>query len=295
MIKEFKAKTCAFDAEWVPCAESGRRLLGLEKDMPEADVFEAMWAHDRKEGDGPEVQPFLKLVMSKVVSIAAVMREVHQDGRVELKVYSSGVDETSEGKMIQQFLEQVATKGFQLWGYNSSGADVPILMQRAIALGIELPKFSKRPNKPWEGMDYHDARGSQAHVDIMNAIGGYGGSSNPKLAELAAASGVPGKLDTDGGQVAQMYLAGKVRDIVAYNETDALTTHLLMLRVALTGGFLIREKYMDELAAVDALLAEGIQAGKEHFRQFRDVWYAQQFDRDARVLPAIDSEWASLI
>lgn len=287
MIKEFKAKTCAFDVEWVPCAESGRRLLRLEKDMPEADIFKAMWAHYRKEGDGPDVQPFLKLVMSKVVSIAAVIRDVHPDGRVELKVYSRGVDEVSEGKMIQQFLEGVAGKEYQLWGYNSAGADVPILMQRAIALGVELPNFSKRPNKPWQGMDYHDARNSEAHVDIMNAIGGYGGSSNPKLAELAAVSGVPGKLDTDGGQVAQVYLVGKVREIVAYNETDALTTHLLMLRVALTGGFLSREKYLDELTAVDALLAEGIQAGKEHFRQFRAVWYAQQFDRDAGALPVV--------
>jgi hypothetical protein len=36
--------------------------------------------------------------------------------------------------------------------------------------------------------------------------------------------------------VADLYLDGKVREIVAYNETDAVTTHLVMLRVALQAG-----------------------------------------------------------
>ncbi len=47
MIKQFMAKTCAFDAEWVPCGETGRRLLGLPKGMAEALNEEIVRKGDR--------------------------------------------------------------------------------------------------------------------------------------------------------------------------------------------------------------------------------------------------------
>ncbi len=87
-----------------------------------------------KPEDDPAVKPFLKLVLSKVVSVAAVFRTV-DDGTIHLFLRAHGVDEMGEGEMIGRFLEGVADEGFQLWGYNSANADLPILVQRAIVLG----------------------------------------------------------------------------------------------------------------------------------------------------------------
>src|SRR5690606_19682823 len=98
-----------------------------------------------------------------------------------------------EAELIQRFLEKVAADHYQLWRYNSSTADLPILVQRAIALGVSCPAFSKRPAKPWEGYDYHDGRSSDAHMDILQTVGSHGsGTSKPKLHEFAVACGFPG-------------------------------------------------------------------------------------------------------
>lgn len=268
MIKQFMSKTCAFDAEWVPCAETGRRLLGLPASIPEAEVVEAMWAHYRKEGDWPDVQPFLKLVVSKVVSIAAVFRTVEK-GQITLELLSAGLHgPVTEAVLIRRFLERVAADGRQLWGFNSRSSDVPILVQRAIALGISLPKFANLGNR---NQDYFYRYGDR-HMDLLDVVQGFGKSARPSLHELAAACAIPGKLGTAGGDVAQLYLAGDVQAIVDYNEFDALTTHLLMLRVAHTAGHLDQTGYEAEQKAVRRLLADETAKGKSHLALFAEAW-----------------------
>lgn len=71
MIKNFRPKTCAFDCEWVPCAETARRLLKLAPDTTEADAFEAIWDYSRKAGDDTP-QPFIKLTQVATFRVADV-------------------------------------------------------------------------------------------------------------------------------------------------------------------------------------------------------------------------------
>ncbi|MEX1021067.1 MAG: hypothetical protein WDZ49_15505, partial [Litorilinea sp.] len=184
-----------------------------------------------------------------------------------------GIDTLDEGELIRRFLEHVAGKQFQLWGFNSSGSDLPILRQRAIALEMPCPRFATRPSKPWLGMDYFDTRTSDAHMDIMQLLSGHQrGAATPSLDEFCAACGVPGKLDIDGGQVADLFLQGNIRQIVEYNATDALTTHLLALRIALHAGQLDAEGYAAEIRAARQLVQEQIDRGKEQFVKFNDAW-----------------------
>lgn len=274
MLKSFSPKTCAFDCEWVPCPVTARRLLNLAPDCTDGEAMEAAWAHYRKADGAPDFRPFLKLVLSKVVSIAAVFREADRGGAVRLRLLSGHAETHGESELIRRFLEYVAEHKYQLWGFNSAGSDLPILKQRAIALGVPCPQFSKRPNKPWEGYDYHDARNSDAHMDILDLIGAYNGAAKPSLHELARACGIPGKLCTAGEDVAGLYLDGRVNEIVEYNETDAVTTHLLMLRIALHAGQLTSQAYQGEMAAAEKLVQEQITAGKAAFALFRAAWQA---------------------
>lgn len=268
MFRNLSDRTCAFDAEWAPCAETGRRLLGLSAEMPETEVFEAMWTHYRKEGEGPEVQPFLKLVMSKVVSIAAVFRTVEK-GEITLELLSAGVQgDVTEGLMVRRFLERVAGDGRQLWGFNSRSADVPVLVQRAIVLGVAIPKFSDLRNR---NQDYFYRYGD-SHMDLLDVVQGFSGAARPSLNELAVACGIPGKLGTSGGDVAQLYLAGKVQEIVDYNEYDALTTHLVMLRTGYVAGKLSQTEYEAEQNAVSKLIEDEVGKGKVHLGVFGAAW-----------------------
>ena len=279
MIKTFSDRTCAFDCEWVPCTDTARRLLNLPRECSDRAAMEAIWKfYSEKDAlrygkePKPEERPFLKYILSKVVTIAAVVRSVDKAGAIHLELYSRRVDQSGEGPLIAGFLERVAKSQWQLWGFNSAGADVPLLKQRAIALGVPCPLFSRRPNKPWEGMDYHDARNSDAHMDILDILGGFSGAAKPSLNELAVACGIPGKLDVAGDDVAEMYLEGRIGDIAEYNETDAVTTHLVMLRIGLHTGFLTPQAYQHEVDAAQALVREQIAIGKVPFAKFLQVW-----------------------
>ena len=292
MIKEFWAKTCAFDAEWVPCARSVRRLLNLPPSTSDEEAFLTIWQHtnpDWEPSDDPSHRfaghPFIKLALSQIVSIVGVVRTVEKDGHIHLVLRSQGINKHEEGAMIRSFLEGVARQGFQLWGYNSGNSDLPILIQRAMALGIQLPHFARRPDKPWEGgefrrpNDYFDSRNSQAHIDLMEVTQSRFGRSSPKLTELAAASGIPVKVgikrwpqQIDGENVAQLYLEGHTDLIVAYNEFDALTNHLLMLRVAYLGAFLDDRQYEQEIHAVREMIEREIESEKSHLSEYLDSW-----------------------
>ncbi|MDX1531629.1 MAG: hypothetical protein R3362_08895, partial [Rhodothermales bacterium] len=90
MFRSVQPTVWAFDCEWVPDADAGRRLLGLPPETPEADVFEAMWAAARERGgaaaDAP--RPYLKTALCRVASVAVVERRVHASGAVALHLCS---------------------------------------------------------------------------------------------------------------------------------------------------------------------------------------------------------------
>ena len=77
MFKTVAKDVWAFDVEWVPDADAGRRLHQLPQDLEEAEVFEAMW----KAGGATEEEPmpYPKTVLCRVVSIAAVVRKRKDD------------------------------------------------------------------------------------------------------------------------------------------------------------------------------------------------------------------------
>ena len=140
---------------------------------------------------------------------------------------------------------------------------------------IRIVRNGENFDKPWEGYDYFDARNSEAHIDLIEILGGYG-KSNPSLNEMATVCGVPGKLGVSGEEVAPMWLEGRLAEIVAYNECDALSTYLIWLRMAYFGGFFNNQQYIEEQERVRNLLStEAALTGKEHLLSFlerREMW-----------------------
>ena len=94
----------------------------------------------------------------------------------------------------------------------------------------------------------------------------------PTLHQAATLSGIPGKLEVSGDSVAQMWLEGKLAEIVEYNEFDAFTTHLLWARIAHFSGLLSTEQYLDEQKLVRELLEFEISHTRPHLRRFVDEW-----------------------
>jgi len=274
MFKTIRNRAWAFDAEWIPDPVAGRLLYKLPADLPENDVFNVMWQKGGATEEDPT--PYLKTVLCRIVSIAAVERR--QEGTdVKLHLLSLPRDsqdpaQTDERHVVGTFLAKAGQYKPQLVGFNSASADLKAMIQRSVVLGLSMPDFCKRPNKPWEGDDYFDSRNSEASVDLKDVIGGWGKTA-PSLNEIATLSGIPGKMDVDGEQVASLWLDGDLDKIIAYNECDALTTYLLWLRIAHFGGHFSTSQYEQEQKLVrDMIDMEIAQNGKDHMKGFLEEW-----------------------
>jgi predicted PolB exonuclease-like 3'-5' exonuclease len=272
MFKAMHDPVWVFDVEWVPDPVVGRILHQLPQETPDTEVVQAMWQAGGADEENP--MPFLKTALCRVVSIAAVARTKNPEG-ASLRLTSLPHDvtdtaQTDEAAILSRFLNAVGDKKPQLVGFNSQRADLKILVQRALANGVQASKFAERPNKPWEGIDYWDS-GSDHNVDLMGILGGYG-KATPSLNEMAAVCRIPGKLGVDGQEVAPLWLEGRWDEIVAYNECDALTTYLLWLRLAYFGGFFDEAQYSEEQDRVRTLLQTEGESGKTHLLEFLEEW-----------------------
>lgn len=274
MFKSIADKVFCFDIEWVPDPLSGELLFHVEHNPPFSyeESFRAMW---EQAGATPEhPRPFVKTALCRIVSICGIFRDKTPTGP-DLKLVSLPSDASdpkwTERYILENFLKAVGGNHPQLVGYNSNNSDVPIVVQRAIAHGLDSHGFAERPDKPWLGRDYFSSS-SDGSIDLGQIIGMGRWGAMPRLDEIATISGIPGKIDVNGGTVWQLWLEGRLKEIVDYNEFDALTTYLLWARMAHFAGLLDDEAYALEQRAVRALIESEIAAGKAHLVRYLTRW-----------------------
>lgn len=93
-------------------------------------------------------------------------------------------------------------------GHNVTGFDLRFLWQRAIVLGVRLPRWWPKDPKPW---------GNEV-FDTMTAFAGARGSIS--LDNLCLALGIKGKGSVDGSMVAGMWERGEHGAIAQYCRSD---------------------------------------------------------------------------
>jgi predicted PolB exonuclease-like 3'-5' exonuclease len=272
MIKRVHSEVFAFDAEWVPDPVTGRAVYNLPGEMPDSEVINQM----RREGGATpeEPRPYIKTVLCRVVSIAVMIRVKNNRDPLALTLYSLPRPEKmsiTEPELLERFLGRLGKSKPQLVGFNSLGADLPIMIQRAVVHGLSVPEFCERPEKPWEGVDYF-AKGSDFNIDLKDELGTWG-KGTPSLHEIAAASGIPGKIGVSGGDVLELWTAGEIKKIVEYNEWDAITTYLLWLRLAHLAGFVSTEGFEAEQATLEKMLTRMAgEPGGSHLGTYLEQW-----------------------
>ena len=272
MLKSVSKEIWAFDVEWVPDPETGRRVYSLSSEMPDEQVINYMFEQAGATQENP--RPFIKTALSRVVSISALIRTEPMDGGdPDHKLISRpkcGAGAMAETDILQGFLDGLGETKPQIVGFNLVGADLPILVQRAAANSVRAKGFCSRPQKPWEGMDYF-YRFGDAIVDLMDVYSN-NNRNNPSLHEMACAMGIPGKIDMAGDQVLDNWLEDKVPQIVAYNEFDALTTFLVWLRTVRMAGLRDPEACDREEELLRSRIEEWIGQGRKYLQQFLTKW-----------------------
>lgn len=281
MLKnEIHELTLFFDLEWVPDAAGAIRLFDLAPDTPELSAMERLWQDTPNYDAEKNPRPFVKYLFSRVVSIAFLSRRiVYKDGErhVDFGLHSLPTlplneERSDEGEIITRFLYMVGERNPQLVGFNSLESDLQVLIQRGLVNEVRAEKFNDRPNKPWEGRDYFDSRNSEWHLDLIQRFSQRAGMT-PTLNGLARLCGFPGKIDIDGKQVVDLWLAGKLKEIVEYNQIDTLNTYLIWLRVVNFAGKLTEEEYISEQDDFRAFLeTEADKEENDHLRRFLERW-----------------------
>jgi predicted PolB exonuclease-like 3'-5' exonuclease len=252
-------------------------------------MWEEADRRERRNTSSSKTPPFLKLILSRVISIAAVVRKVTvtpAGNNTWVELLSSPRPSASEGEdektLLTRFLEGIGKFKPQLVGYNSENADLRLFFQRALSLGLHLPELFKKNLKVSSDdssthvteVDYF-GKDSKYHLDLFKILQGnsisnnHRGSVSPSLREIATACGIPAKLGFSGGDVLQLWLDGRLSEIAMYNECDALTTYLLWLRMCHLAGFFTTEQYRVEEDRVAELLAT---SSGDHLNFFLREW-----------------------
>ena len=278
MLKQILPLIWVYDCEWVPDARVGRKLYGLDEDCPEKDVFEKMWQEGGADEDNP--RPYLKTVLCRIVSISVLSRTKlpgkDKDGNdvsLALHTLPTEVDSNNpcaEKDIIAPFLQSLGKQEPQLVGYNSYRADLWAIVQRALANNIQAKEFCKRANSPWQGRDYFNTNSSW-QADLLNSVSSFG-RGTPSLNDLAVACSFPGKIETSGAQVPELWLEGRYQEIVDYNECDSVVTYLLWLRISYFTGLISEDAYKREQLLLEQLLEKEAEAGKKHLGEYLELW-----------------------
>jgi predicted PolB exonuclease-like 3'-5' exonuclease len=254
--------TLVFDIETVPDVALGRRLYGLA-DLPDAQVAKAMFALRRQDTGGE----FLPLEQHRVVAISCALRS--GDG---FTLWSLGDLATPEAELVQRFFDGIEKYSPDLVSWNGAGFDLPVLTYRALAAGVQAPRYWERGDgDPEFRYNNYLSRYHWRHTDLMDVLSGFQNRGRSSLANIACLLGLPGKLGFDGSQVWDAWQGGNLPGIRRYCETDVLNTWLVYLRFAQLRGQLSRPQYAEEVARVRALL----QGSPEpHLGEFLRAWDA---------------------
>lgn len=152
--------------------------------------------------------------------------------------------------------------------FNGRGFDVPLLELIAYRYGFSAKrhfndKFGTRP------------RYGSRHIDLQEFMSNF---HNIKMAGglnlLAKVLGMPGKMDTDGSEVYDMYKAGKINDINDYCICDVLDTYFVFLRTRVLAGKITKEKEYEIVQKTRSFLEKNTdnrQVFKKYLDNMKDV------------------------
>jgi 3'-5' exonuclease len=208
-----------WDLETIPDLAAAARMFDMET-AAEADVRQAIGSS------------FPKHPLHKIVCIGALIASRQPDGWRLDALGAPHIGERSEAELISAFVEKIAQLRPQLVSFNGHGFDLPVLRYRAMVNRIEAGGLQVRPY-------FH--RYTDDALDLCDALGSYASGAKVKLDEISKILGLKGKPDgVDGSRVEEMVLAGQIKEVAQYCESDVLNTYRVWLIYELFRGSITR-------------------------------------------------------
>lgn len=214
-----------YDTESVADGDLLGRVLYPGEDLAGADAI-ARYLEDRGDPDAFIPVTFQRPVAVAVARVGADFRvrdlscldAPDFDSRRMVELFWKGVDHYSSAALVD---------------FNGRGFDLPLLTLAAFRQGITSRRYFDDDRF---GFRY---RFTKKHIDLMEWLTEYGAfRMTGGLNLLAKMLGKPGKMQTSGGQVAELYAQGAVREINEYCLHDVLDTYFVFLRTRVLSGAL---------------------------------------------------------
>ncbi|MGL4593721.1 MAG: 3'-5' exonuclease [Thermoguttaceae bacterium] len=122
-----------------------------------------------------------------------------------------------------------------LVSFNGRGFDIPLLELSAFRYGISIPAWFALKAKSYE--QPRNRYNMRSHIDLCDILTNYGASRMTGGLNLAAnILGKPGKIETQGNMVQDLFDAGELTRINDYCCCDVLDTYFVFLRTMLLTG-----------------------------------------------------------
>lgn len=246
-----------FDIETIPDVVAGRSLYDLT-DLSDEDTAQALFALRRaKVGND-----FLPHYLQKICAISVVMQQGNQ-----IKVWSLGDEHADEKELLTRFFAGIEKHTPTLVSWNGSGFDLPVLHYRSLLHSISAPTYWEvgEHNQSFRWNNYL-SRFHYRHIDLMDIIAGYQNKAFAPLDDISSMLGFPGKMGMSGSKVWEQYLAGQIKSIRDYCETDVLNTYCVYLRFELIRGVLSLHEYQQRIEQLKSYLST--EHEKSHLQEF---------------------------
>jgi len=252
----------AFDIETIPDITGGRRLYDLSDELTDDDVTKVMF-NKQRDKSGRE---FLPSHLQRVCAVSVAYRNSVTN---EFKVWTLGEEDSSEKDIIERFFAGIDKLTPTLVTWNGSGFDLPVMQQRGLLNGVPAARYwdTGEDDQQFKWNNYI-SRYHARHIDLMDVLASYNPRANAPLDQMAVLLGFPGKMGMDGSKVCDAFLAGQIKEIRDYCETDALNTYLVYLQWLLVKGSLTQ----NELEKEHEIVKQSLASGEPHLQEFLRVW-----------------------
>ncbi|HBT77176.1 MAG TPA: 3'-5' exonuclease [Planctomycetaceae bacterium] len=156
-----------------------------------------------------------------------------------------------------------------LVSFNGRGFDIPLLELAAFRYGVSMPAWYALKEKTFE--QPRNRYNIRSHLDLCDLLTNNGASRfNGGLNLVAHLIGKPGKMDTRGHMVQDLYEAGEIAKINDYCRCDVLDTYFAFLRAMVVVGSLpLDEEQRLVHQAKDWI---GTQTESPAYRLYLDNW-----------------------
>lgn len=261
-LGQLGVKYLVFDIESVPDGALIKKVRYPKEDISEAEAIARYRSELLESSNG--VSDFIPVTFQLPVSLC--IAKVAEDFTIK-EVVSLDEPEFRAAEIAKKFWFGLETmyKNASLVTFNGRGFDVPLMELMAYRYGIS----AKRHFTDKFGTRF---RHGTKHIDLQEVLSNYTAiRMNGGLNLLAKVLGKPGKMETKGSEVYDLFLEGKMKQINDYCTHDVLDTYFVFLRTRVLLGELELEKEQEIVKNTKNFLEENIPQ-RDAFKTYLDNW-----------------------